>query len=246
MNQTKKRLSIINHAISITDVETIQLQVLKLALLKTDEKIQEIVTAINAENYAQAQRLINQYIEAPTDNILQRTSQKAQAAMAAEDQAIIDEFDLFITSNTHEKPQEIDINDFLLDELPVRTKVETKKVDHSDFDALLNIDIDNVLPDNIELDVAHTSKDTFFESSKEKNKQTIDTSSIPKDTFFDTEENPLPNSTPFTALIENIALPRSACNLSNTGSPSPIGTLTATISAIPPTESPSRRTFSIS
>ncbi len=188
MNQTKKRLSIINHAISITDVETIQLQVLKLALLKTDEKIQEIVTAINAENYAQAQRLINQYIEAPTDNILQRTSQKAQAAMAAEDQAIIDEFDLFITSNTHEKPQEIDINDFLLDELPVRTKVETKKVDHSDFDALLNIDIDNVLPDNIELDVAHTSKDTFFESSKEKNKQTIDTSSIPKDTFFDTEE----------------------------------------------------------
>ncbi|MEN8726346.1 MAG: hypothetical protein ABF276_00105 [Sulfurovum sp.] len=188
MNQTKKRLSIINHAISITDVETIQLQVLKLALLKTDEKIQEIVTAVQAENYAQAQGLINQYIETPTDNILQRTSQKAQATMAAEDQAIIDEFDLFITSNTHEKPQEIDINDFLLDELPVRTKVETKKVDHSDFDALLNIDIDNVLTDNIELDVTYTSKDTFFESPKEENKQTIDTSYIPKDTFFDSVE----------------------------------------------------------
>ena len=188
MNQTKKRLSIINHAISITDVETIQLQVLKLALLKTDVKIQEIVTAIQAENYAQAQGLINQYIEAPTDNILQRTSQKAQAVMAEEDQAIIDEFDLFITSNTDEKPQEVDINDFLLDELPVRTKVETKKVDHSDFDALLNIDIDNVLTDNIELDVAHTSKDTFFESPKEENKQTIDTSHIPKDTFFDSVE----------------------------------------------------------
>ncbi len=188
MNQTKKRLSIINHAISITDVETIQLQILKLALLKTDLEIQGIVTAIQAENYAQAQGLINQYIETPTDNILQRTSQKAQATMAAEDQAIIDEFDLFITSNTHEKPQEIDINDFLLDELPVRTKVETKKVDHSDFDALLNIDIDNVLTDNIELDVAHTSKDTFFESPKEENKQTIDTTHIPKDTFFDTEE----------------------------------------------------------
>ncbi|MBT8343175.1 MAG: hypothetical protein KJO45_00510 [Sulfurovum sp.] len=189
MNQTKKRLSIINHAISITDVETIQLQVLKLAQLKTDVKIQEIVSAIQAENYAQAQGLINQYIETPTDNILQRTSQKAQAAMAAEDQAIIDEFDLFITSNTDEKPQEIDINDFLLDELPVRTKVETKKVDHDDFDALLNIDIDNVLTDNIELDVAHTSKDTFFESPKENSKQTIDTNQIPKDTFFDTEES---------------------------------------------------------
>jgi len=186
MNQTKKRLSIINHAISITDVETIQLQVLKLALLKTDIKIQEIVTMIQAENYAQAQGLINQYIETPTDNILQRTSQKAQTVMAAEDQAIIDEFDLFIISNTHEKPREIDINDFLLDELPVETKVKTKKVDHSDFDALLNIDINNVLTDNIELNVAHTSKDTFFDSSKEKNKPAIDTSHIPKDTFFDT------------------------------------------------------------
>lgn len=185
MNQTKKRLSIINHAISITDVETMQLQVLKLSQLKTDVKIQEIVTLIQAENYAQAQGLINQYIEAPTESILQRTSQKAQAAMAAEEQSIIEEFDLFITSSTHTKPQEIDINDFLLDELPVKPKVESKKVDHSDFDALLNIDVNNVLTDNIELDVAHTSKDTFFESSKEK---TIDTSHIPKDTFFDTVE----------------------------------------------------------
>lgn len=205
MNQTKKRLSIINHAISITDVETIQLQISKLALLKTDLKIQEIVTAIQSENYAQAQGLINQYIETPTDNILQRTSQKAQATMAAEDQAIIDEFDLFITSNTDEKPQTIDINDFLLDELPVRTKVETKKVDHSDFDALLNIDIDNVLTDNIEMDVAHTSKDTFFESPKEKKTQTIDTSPIPKDTFFDTEETakeePVTEETPKEEMI---------------------------------------------
>jgi hypothetical protein len=188
MNQTKKRLSIINHAISITDVETIQLQILKLALLKSDAKIQEIVTEIQAENYAKAQGLIHQYIETPTDNILQRTSQKAQAAMAAEEQAIIDEFDLFITSNTNEKPQEIDINDFLLDELPVQTNVETKKADHSDFDTLLNIDVDHVLTDNIELDVAHTSKDTFFKSPKETSTQSIDSHPMARDTFFDTEE----------------------------------------------------------
>ncbi|GIT99576.1 hypothetical protein TSL6_00830 [Sulfurovum sp. TSL6] len=199
MNQTQKRLSIINHAISITDVETIQLQVLKLALLKTDLKIQEIVTAIQAENYAKAQGLINQYIETPTDNILQRTSQKAQAAMAAEEQAIIDEFDLFVTSNANEKPQEIDINDFLLDELPVQTKVETKKVDHSDFDALLNIDVDHVLTDNIELDVAHTSKDTFFESPKETSQPSTHTHPIARDTFFDAEESkeaPITKETP--------------------------------------------------
>ncbi len=186
MNQTKKRLSIINHAISITDVETIQLQVLKLALLKSDVKIQEIVTAIQAENYAQAQGLINQYIETPTENILQRTSQKAQAVMAEEDQAIIDEFDLFITSDTNNKLQEIDINDFLCDELP--KPKEIKHVDQREYEALLNIDIDNVLPDNIELDSTQTSKDTFFEPSKETTKKVIDTDTIPRDTFFDIEE----------------------------------------------------------
>lgn len=193
MNQTQKRLSIINHAISITDVETIQLQILKLGLLKTDLKIQEIITAIQAENYAKAQGLINQYIETPREDILQRTSQQAQAAMAAEEQAIIDEFDLFVTSDRNEKPQEIDMNDFLLDEFPeetkVETKVESKQVDHSAFDALLNIDVDHVLTDNIALDVTQTSTDTFFESPKEKNKQNIHTHHIPRDTFFDDEES---------------------------------------------------------
>ena len=58
MNQTKKRLSIINLAISITDLETIQLQILKLRLLMTDDKIQEIITALQDENYAHAQSLI--------------------------------------------------------------------------------------------------------------------------------------------------------------------------------------------
>jgi hypothetical protein len=190
MNQTKKRLSIINHAISITDVETIQLQVLKLAPLKTDLKIQEIVTAIQAENYAKAQGLINAYIEAPTESIIQRTSQEDKNKINQEDQDIIDEFDLFITPSTNEKPQEVDINDFLFDELPTpkETKNETKHVDQREYEALLNIDIDNVLPDNIELDVSDTSKDTFFESSEQTPQQTIDTDTVPRDTFFDTVE----------------------------------------------------------
>jgi hypothetical protein len=75
MNQTKKRLAIIKLAISMTDTETIQLQVLKLGLLKTDSKMREILTALNEHNYAQAQRLISRYIEAPNDTIVQRTSQ---------------------------------------------------------------------------------------------------------------------------------------------------------------------------
>ncbi len=187
MNQTKKRLSIIKHAISITDVETIQLQVVKLALLKTDLKIQEIITEIQSENYAKAQGLIKQYIHTPTEDIIQRTSQEAQAAMSAEEQAIIDEFDLFITPNTGGKPQEVDLNDFFLDEFPVQTKVETKKVDHIDFDALLNIDADQVLTSNIAVDVTAIPGDTFFASTKETNILTVDEQPIPRDTFFDTE-----------------------------------------------------------
>lgn len=184
MNQTQKRLSIINHAISITDVDTIQLQVLKLAPLTADVKVQEIVSAIQTENYAKAQGLINAYMESPTENIIQRTPRENTSTITEEDQAIIDEFDLFITPGTNEKPKEIDINDFLLDELP--TPKKTKSVEQRDYEALLNIDIDNVLPDNIELEASDTSKDTFFESSKETS--SIDTQNVPRDTFFDTFE----------------------------------------------------------
>jgi len=47
MNQTQKRLNIIKLAISIGDNETIQLQMLKLAPLKTDRKIQEILQGLH-------------------------------------------------------------------------------------------------------------------------------------------------------------------------------------------------------
>jgi len=76
MNQTKKRLAIIKLAISMTDTETIQLQVLKLGLLKTDSKMRDILAMLNEHNYAQAQRLISAYIESPTETtVIQRTSQ---------------------------------------------------------------------------------------------------------------------------------------------------------------------------
>lgn len=184
MNQTKKRLSIINYAISITDIETIQLQVSKLRMLQTDEKIQEIIAVIQGENYAQAQRLIAQYIETPSGNILQRTSQTMKTTISKEDQSVIDEFDLFITSHANEKVEKIDINSFF-DDTPA---VKAKHAESIDFDTLLNIDADHVLPGNIELDITHTSKDTFFEGQEEKDTHTFDTGVIPKDTFFETQE----------------------------------------------------------
>ncbi|WP_309498722.1 hypothetical protein [Sulfurovum sp.] len=185
MNQTKKRLSIINYAISITDIETIQLQVSKLRMLKTDEKIQEIIAIIEEENYAQAQRLIALYIEMPIENILQRTSQTESTARNKEDQAIIDEFDLFIIPSANKKVKNVDINNFFTD-TPV---MKVKHAESIDFDALLNMNADNVLADNIEIDITYTSKDAFFEVDEEKDAHTPDTGDISKDAFFETQED---------------------------------------------------------
>jgi len=187
MNQTKKRLSIINLAISITDIETIQLQILKLALIKTDEKIQKIISVLQAENYAQAQGLISTYIETPMDEILQRTSQKSSTNISEADQALIDEFQLFVSSpdaKTTQQPAELDINNY------TSQRPQYIKPKHTiDFDSLLSLDPDDVLPDNIDIDISTpTQKDTFFTKEESEIKEVIPTENIPKDTFFDTEE----------------------------------------------------------
>ncbi len=192
MNQTKKRLSIIKLAISITDIETIQLQILKLIPLKTDMKIQEIIAGLQAENYAQTQALITTYIETPMEEIIQRTSQEARQRKKEEEKAIIEEFDLFVTTPEKQGEGEKEVFDFSTLKSEDVPKREQEVID---FDALLKIKADDILPGNIELDISHTSKDTFFkkpeyhlESIKESQ---IDIVTIPKDTFFDIEEAPL-------------------------------------------------------
>ncbi|OYY57685.1 MAG: hypothetical protein B7Y52_00200, partial [Sulfurovum sp. 28-43-6] len=183
MNQTKKRLSIINYAISITDIETIQLQVLKLGMLKTDEKIQAIIKAIQTESYAQAQRLIAEYIEAPTQNVLQRSSQDKTKQFDDETQAIIDEFSLFVSPTPEKTGQNVDINDFLTDMPPV----QTKQPQPIDFDALLQIEASEVLPDALVLETASNTKDTFFEAPVQNSEPETSNSDITKDPFFETE-----------------------------------------------------------
>lgn len=188
MNQTKKRLSIINLAISITDLETIQLQISKLRLLKTDTKIQEIIAVLQKENYAQAQGLITTYIETPTEEVIQRASQHDAPDISKEDQAIIDEFQLFVTSDKKgsQTEKDIDINDYYVEDLKI-----PKKSQEADFDTLLNITPEEILPGNIDLDISHSDKDNFFElkeGTEEKEQSLLDTSKIPKDNFFDIEE----------------------------------------------------------
>ena len=192
MNQTKKRLSIIKLAISITDIETIQLQILKLSPIKTDNKIQDILSLLQEGSYAQAQGLITTYIDTVQDEVLQRSSQDKKYIISDEDQSIIDEFDLFVTPTSEEtKVIEVDMNDYA----HVEPKI-TKDKHTIDFDSLLNLDADDVLKDNINIDISKTKKveqdkDNFFKSNNdEKYSSLLDDDPIHKDTFFeDSMEN---------------------------------------------------------
>ncbi|SFV61568.1 hypothetical protein MNB_SV-3-1085 [hydrothermal vent metagenome] len=180
MNQTKKRLNIINLAISITDIETIQLQILKLSPLKTDKRIQKIVSLLQAENYAQAQKFISEYIDTPIDEILQRTSQKKPTTITEENQALIDEFQLFVNTSDSSASQQ-SIKPDIQKDTPY-SLYDTKPKQTIDFDALLNLDKEEVLPNNITINLS----ENFSEADKLK--ESLPTEDIPRDTFFDTPE----------------------------------------------------------
>ena len=182
MNQTKKRLSIINLAISITDIETIQLQILQLGPLRTDEKIQEIITTLKAENYVQAQGLITAYIETPTKVILQRTFQKEQEKRKIQDNNTIDEFNLFTEPEDSSEIKNLDFDDMIALSDEVMEEKPKKVEKNIDFDSLLNIDAGDILPNNIKLKTNNHASNTFWE------KPDIQTNDIPRDTFFDIEE----------------------------------------------------------
>ena len=223
MNQTKKRLSIINLAISITDIETIQLQVLKLRMLKTDENIQEILSMLQNENYAQAQALITTYIDTPRKEVLQRTFQKEKEKRQEKENAVIDEFDLFTTKGEKREDTEVrtlDLDDMLklesegeeahftseyktpeeenrildLDDMLRFEEEDKPRTVHEeiDFDSLLNVKNEDILPDNIDIDISSSENNDFWnqeESPISKNE------SVPRDTFFDEVVSGVPPET---------------------------------------------------
>jgi hypothetical protein len=187
MNQTKKRLHIIKLAISITDLDCIQHQILKLSQLKADSKLQEIMELLLAKHYAQAQELITAYIDTPIEEIIQRSSltEEPQSPLEKEkEESIIDEFDLFVEPAENEETHSLeDVDLFLGDETP-QTKTYNNKVD---YDALLSLEAEDVLSDNIDIDLsapAHRMrqhKETFFDEKRVK----PSSQEIEKDPFFD-------------------------------------------------------------
>ena len=205
MNQIKKRLTIIKLAISMTDMETIQLQMLKLTPIKTDADIQKILSLLHAGNYAQAQALISEYIDFAPQEVVQRSDQvspqntlffdtkpKETSSVSEEEQAIIDEFQLIIDSNHSSTPihetnnvTEIGIDDFA----PLKKSTEPEEEDSPiNFDSLLNIEAKDVLNNPSDLD--RVERDT-------KTQEEIPQEETPQDTFFDDHRDNIPQEDTF-------------------------------------------------
>ncbi|HIP28412.1 MAG TPA: hypothetical protein EYG82_04480 [Sulfurovum sp.] len=193
MNQTKKRLTIINLAISMTDMDTIQLQISKLALLKSDLKIVEILSALNGQSYGQAQRLISEYIDAPNETVLQRTTQddipneeEKQTSQQEVDEATIDEFELFTTPSyetSQSFQEEVNYDAFL--DTTTETQTPIKEIN---YDPLLNVEADDVLANNIDIDITQKHEENLTSEESITNDK-IDVSNETKDNNLDTEED---------------------------------------------------------
>jgi len=188
MNQTKKRLAIIKLSISITDEDCIQHQLLKLTQIRSDEKLQEILGALQEKNYAQAQGLITKYIETPTHEILQRTEisnekEKIINKEEQKEQMIIADFELLPQEEESVVPmQEIEeIESFVAPDVDIAAATSPKN-HNVNYDALLNLEAEDILPDNIDIDLSEPQKDDFFD---EKNMQPQKQEK--EDHFFDTK-----------------------------------------------------------
>lgn len=191
MNQTKKRLNIINLAISITDIETIQIQISRLSILKSDEKLQEILTQLEAKNYARSQKLITAYIETPNNDIKQKIALKIEEIQNRKDQETIEQFGLFLKKPEEqeveqkkeavektEKIEEItDIASFI-DPLPEAKKISTET---NNYDSLLNMMADDILPNHIDL----KSHKKIIEEESDKEDIREETKRVEESTYYE-------------------------------------------------------------
>ncbi|MFK5976694.1 MAG: tetratricopeptide repeat protein [Sulfurovum sp.] len=204
MNQIKKRLTIIDLAISITDNETIELQVLKLKLIKIDLRVEDIIALLQSEDYTKAQSLISEYIQLDEDKIIPQAKPNQKPTLTDEDQAIIDEFQLFVSPT-----KRIRASSKKQEEIKEIKEDETPKIINIDIDNLLKIEptpkaeietkIESKIEPMIETVREPTKKKTYeykkvediddgFFNIEEDTRAIIEKSIIPKDTFFDTLE----------------------------------------------------------
>ncbi|MDD3591256.1 MAG: hypothetical protein PHO65_01280 [Sulfurovum sp.] len=125
-------------AISIRDIETIQLQISNLRLLRADPKIQKIIDALESESYAQSQVLIQEYMDNQIEEVHHHVPEEnKKRTYTAREQALIDQFDLFVIDDNQEKEdQNIDVD---RDRKKI-TAASFKKTSGPDLDRLLEMD----------------------------------------------------------------------------------------------------------
>ncbi|MBN2768081.1 MAG: SEL1-like repeat protein [Campylobacterales bacterium] len=154
MNQIKKRLEIIKIAISMTDSETIRLQLLKLEPFEIDPKLDEIIDLLKIKNYAQAQYLISEYIN-PTKIIEEESENKKEDSReitrektyTQKKHSIIEEFQIIMPSS---KDEDEDEDDKDIEENPYQDITPAHKVL---LEAMEDEENEQYLEPNIEEDI---------------------------------------------------------------------------------------------
>jgi len=163
MNQTQKRLQIIKIAISINDIDTIQLQMLKLNQIKTDEKLQEILTILDSRNYAQAQNFIEEYLSQPiSEDIIQRVDE----SLISDEE--LEQLDLYQKPKEETPSIEIDLDDMLKIQHKhniVNSNEQKEKQQSIDFDSLLNITKNDIRTVEVDLSSNTEISDTHIQQS---------------------------------------------------------------------------------
>lgn len=93
--QVEKRLQIIKIAISITDEGTINLQRLKLKKYKDNKQLDTILSVLDDENYAQASKLIDRYVQNVSGKTKSRVVSPQKSKVDTEEEELIKKFGLF-------------------------------------------------------------------------------------------------------------------------------------------------------
>jgi len=157
----------------------------KIEALGTDHKEEAaqllLITAATESQYAKFRLARTLY----KGEILQRTFQKEREKRIIQDTNTIDEFNLFTEPENDREIRTLDLDDMMKFSNDVAEEKLEKIEKNIDFDSLLNIDTDDILPNNIKIDTRYASSNTFWDAPEKLNMQNDD---IPKDTFFDTEE----------------------------------------------------------
>ncbi len=129
LGQIEKRLKIIKIAISITDVETVTLQRLKLRIHKDNKQLENILGVLDDENYALASNLIDHYLQNPHKEVTPKPS-SSQRDRDREEEELIKKFGLFEEAGRDRYSSVEDNEVFSLETLNLTKRVISEEIEN--------------------------------------------------------------------------------------------------------------------